>query len=63
MTTPEFLCVICKFTVPLDDAIAPTARGTAICVGCYNREVADLKPMTKTLRKDLMETVNNAKNP
>ena len=52
-------CLICKFAVPLDDAVCPTERGTCVCVACYHRETESDKPMGKALRKALQQTVDS----
>lgn len=52
-----YRCLICRFIVELDDAIAPTRRGTCICVRCYARETNTEHPLPPALRRELEETL------
>jgi hypothetical protein len=34
-----YRCLVCRWgEITLDDALAPTRRGTCICLRCYTRE-------------------------
>jgi hypothetical protein len=48
-----YRCLICRFEVLLDDAIAPTRRGTCICVRCYARETKTEFQVPASLRRDV----------
>jgi hypothetical protein len=48
-----YRCLVCRFEVELDDAIAPTRRGTCICVRCYARETNDEHRVPPSLRREL----------
>jgi hypothetical protein len=50
-------CIICRFPVPLDDAIAPTADGRCLCLGCFARETETALPMPKRLRQEIITIV------
>jgi hypothetical protein len=47
-------CLICRFDVPLDDAVVLTARGRCICLLCYGRETGSGRPMPKALRRQVI---------
>ena len=48
-----FTCILCRFEVPYDDAIAPTATGRCICLSCYTRNIDANLPMGKNLRREV----------
>jgi hypothetical protein len=48
-----FACIICHFSVPLDDTVVAGRNGRCICLRCYVRETESDRPMTPSLRKDL----------
>jgi len=52
-----YRCLICGFEVELDDAIAPTRRGTCICVRCYARETKTEHPLPAGLRREVEEAL------
>lgn len=52
-----YLCVLCKFEVVLDDAIAITKRGNCVCIRCYARETDTQHPIPTALRRELEETM------
>lgn len=52
-----YRCLICRFMVELDDAIAATRRGTCICVRCFARETNSEHPTPKSLRRELEEAL------
>jgi hypothetical protein len=52
-----YRCLICRFDVELDDAIAPTRRGTCICVRCYARETQNERQVPVSLRRELEEAL------
>jgi hypothetical protein len=52
-----FTCIICRFEVPLDDAVAPTAAGRCVCLRCFSRETATARPMSKSLHRELAAAV------
>jgi hypothetical protein len=54
------MCVICRFQVELDDAVLPTSNGGCICVRCFARETETEVPLSKSLRKELMEVLAEA---
>ena len=46
-----YRCLICRRDdTPLDDTIAPTRRGTCICLTCYTREVRATLRLSPALR-------------
>ncbi len=49
-----YQCVICKFEVQLDDAVAPTPGGHCVCVRCFARETESEHPMDKSLRQSIL---------
>ena len=49
------ICVICRFEVPVDDAVVPTAAGRCICLGCFARETESKRPMPPGLRRQLRD--------
>jgi len=50
--TAPYRCILCKFEVSLDDAIAPLiATGRCICLRCFSRETSTTHPMPDGLRK------------
>jgi hypothetical protein len=46
-------CILCRFEVPADDAVVPTASGRCICLGCFTREVGSCRPMPRQLRRQI----------
>ena len=48
-------CVIWRFDVPLDDAVALTARGRCICLLCYGRETGSHLPMPRALQREVSD--------
>jgi hypothetical protein len=48
-----YRCIICRFPVDLDDAIAPTPSGACVCYRCFARETDTPVAMPKALRKEL----------
>jgi hypothetical protein len=48
-----YRCLICHFTVVLDDAIAVTRRGACICVRCFARETESERPLPRALRQEV----------
>lgn len=48
-----YRCLICRFDVTLDDAVAPTRRGTCLCIGCYARETGDSRRVSKLLVREV----------
>jgi hypothetical protein len=55
-----YQCVICKFDVQLDDAVAPTAGGHCVCVRCFARETESEHPMDKGLRQSILTALADA---
>jgi hypothetical protein len=49
-----YRCVICHFTVELDDSIAATPTGGCVCVRCFARETDSSISMPKELRRDVI---------
>lgn len=49
-----YRCLICRFTVPLDDAVAPTRFDTCICLSCYTRETNTTLRLSDRLRRQLV---------
>lgn len=52
-----FRCLICHFTVELDDAIAATRRGTCICVRCFARETNSQHALSPALRREVEQAL------
>ena len=52
-----YRCLICRFDVELDDAVAPTRRGTCVCVRCYARETKTEHPISAALRRELEQAL------
>jgi hypothetical protein len=48
-----YTCILCRFEVPYDDAVAPTPTGRCICLGCYLRHTDTNLRMAKGLRREL----------
>lgn len=46
-----YRCLICRFQVQLDDAIAATRRGSCVCLRCYSRETHSELRLTDELRR------------
>ncbi len=49
-----YQCVICRFDVQLDDAVAPTAGGHCVCLRCFARETESERPMDKDFRQSIL---------
>jgi hypothetical protein len=48
-----YRCLICRFEVELDDAVAVTRRGACICIRCFARETNTEHPLPSALRREL----------
>jgi hypothetical protein len=46
-----YTCVVCLFSVPFDDAVAPTGSGRCVCLACYLRNTNSYRMMDKRLRR------------
>ena len=46
-------CVICRFDVPLDDAVVAMTGGRCICLLCYGRETGSHLPLPRALRREV----------
>ena len=46
-------CVICRFEVNLDDAVAPTQSNHCVCLRCYARETESARSISNELRSQL----------
>jgi hypothetical protein len=55
-----YVCVICRFEVELDDAVAPTATGHCVCVRCFARETESEHSMDKPLRQAILDVLAEA---
>jgi hypothetical protein len=51
-------CMICRFDVPLDDAVFVTAGGRCVCLLCYGRETGSHLPLPKALRREVSGLLN-----
>ena len=51
-------CLLCAFETELDDAVVTSANGRCICLRCYLRETGAAKRMEKTLRRELIATLD-----
>jgi hypothetical protein len=47
------VCIICRFTAELDDAVIPTTAGRCICLRCFSRETGSAKVLNRRLRDEL----------
>ena len=48
-----YACILCRFSVTLDDTLITTAKGGCICLRCYLRNVEDLKSLPKDLHREV----------
>lgn len=46
-------CIICRFATELDDVVLMTVSGACICLRCFDRETGGVRPMPKSLRREL----------
>lgn len=62
MSTPEYLCIRCRFLVTLDDCGAgiKTVSGKTICCRCWDREVGAGRPMPVEVRRATEAAVKEA---
>jgi hypothetical protein len=51
------LCVICRFTVELDDIAVVGGTRSCVCLRCYTRETHSELRMPKGLRQDVIATL------
>jgi hypothetical protein len=47
------VCIICRFSTELDDAVIPTSAGRCICLRCYSRETGTAKVLNRRFRDQL----------
>lgn len=52
-------CIICRYDVPMDDAIAPSASGRCVCLRCFTRETSTTMRMPKGLIRQLTELMED----
>jgi hypothetical protein len=55
-----YTCIICRFTVELDDAMVPTKSARCVCLRCYRRETDTAAAMPKSLRGELLAVLSEA---
>ena len=55
-----YTCILCRFTVELDDAVTPTETGQCICLRCFARETDSTRPMPKAFRREIMDVLATA---
>jgi hypothetical protein len=55
-----YLCVICRFLVELDDAIAPTTHAHCVCLSCFARETETARSMGPILRGEVSAVLATA---
>ena len=48
-----YTCLLCKYPTELDDVMAPTQRGTCICLRCYLVQIEDLRRLPRELQAEL----------
>ena len=48
-----YTCLLCKYPTELDDVMAPTQRGTCICLRCCYREIGDTRRPRPALRRSI----------
>jgi hypothetical protein len=59
MMAEILLCTICRFPMETDD-IAVWGKHV-ICLRCYARESGTAKPMSKELRRDILDALSEEK--
>ena len=47
-------CTICHFETELDDVVIAWDKGGCVCLRCYGRETSSARPMSETLRQQLV---------
>ncbi len=52
-------CIICRFDVPLDDAMVPAADGRCICLYCFQRETASRLAVPDGLRSEVEQVLED----
>ena len=53
-----FICTICRFANELDDvAVMKSGGERCICVRCFARETDNAAPMSKELRRQIIEVL------
>lgn len=62
MIGPVWVCLVCKFPVPLDDCGRgiKTRNGRTICTACWDRAVEAPKPPDLKLERDYQEVADHA---
>ncbi len=50
-------CRLCCFATELDDVVVATARGSCICLRCFIQETGSTRPLSRTLRRELVATL------
>ncbi len=55
--TVLWTCRLCSFEAELDDVVVATARGSCICLRCFVRETGSTRPLSRTLRRELLATL------
>lgn len=53
-------CIICRFDTELDDVMVAGAAGRCVCLRCYARETDTVRPMPKSLRRELTAALADA---
>ncbi len=58
-----YTCAICHFATELDDVVALTTTGHCICLRCFHRETESTLQMPKTLRRQVIATLEALEAP
>ena len=62
-TNHMYTCAICHFATELDDVVALTTPGHCICLRCFHRETESSLPMPKSLRRQVIATLEALEAP
>lgn len=49
-----YACFLCRFSVPLDDTLVTTVKGSCICLRCYLRTVEDERSVPRNLERAIL---------
>lgn len=58
-TLGEWLCVVCKNPVPLDDTVVRSVSGRTVCERCDRRICDDTKRMSQRLMDEVRQAAGN----
>ncbi len=52
-------CTLCRIETAQDDVVVANAAGTCICLGCYTGLTGSVRPMRKSIERDIIDALGD----